>query len=105
MDTKERTAWIPKHKLLKNISDCAFCLHSLKNDKNLLYALKSHHVFHNNYIVEYCQTVINGRLCCHLCRKKNTSDYVEETDVWAYNEKCLDKETIVKLNCSEFVVK
>ncbi len=110
MDTEERTAWIPKHKLPKNIGDCAFCLQSLKNDKDLVYALKCHHVFHNNCIVEYCQsvssqTVINGGLCCPLCRKKNTPDYAEATDVWAYKEKCLDEETTAKLNSSEFVVK
>ncbi len=50
MDRQKRIGWIQRYKLSKDIGKCGICLDSLKNGKDLVYALKCHHVFHNNCI-------------------------------------------------------
>eukprot|EP01084_Bolivina_argentea_P152697 266321_1 len=101
MDTQKRIGWIQRHKLSKDVGNCGICLDSLKNGRDLVYALKCHHVFHNNCLNDYCEYGYKGSyqktLCCPLCRRKNTPDINEATDVWTYKNKCLDPDTTYKL--------
>ncbi len=69
--------------------------------------MKCHHVYHNECMVQYCESVsdsivVNGDFCCPICRRKNTRDVYEATGVWCYKHKCLDSETMKKLNSPKF---
>ncbi len=93
MDKEKRVGWIAKHTLSKDIGNCAICLNSLLYKKDLIYALKCHHMFHNNCINDYCEYGWKDNkhklLSCPVCRKQNTPDKNEASAVWAYKNKCL----------------